>query len=240
MLTRRLALAIPLAIPLALAACVSQEPSAQTSFTPPDFSYLTPLRLNIAQLEVKQHYIPSGLPPDVSHYDPIDPIAALKLMAEQRLQAVGTSGRAVFAIDNASVIQQGDTLIGAFSVTLTLYAPNGARAGYAQATVTRQIAGFGEDLGGALYTLTSGLLQQMNVEFEYQVRRSLGKWLVSAGAATAPVQQAPLQAAPAPPPPAAPPPHPPAPPPPMSAPPPPPPPPAHPAPGLPPLGPVVE
>jgi len=192
LLSRRLVLALPLVV----AGCVSETEGPPTTFTPLDFSYLPLLRLNVATIEVEQHYIPSGVPPDVSADDPINPVAALTLMAHQRLQAVGTTGRAVFAIDNASVIEQGDTLIAAFSVTLTVYAPNGATAGYAQANATRQTTGFGQDLRTALYSLTSAVMQQMNVEFEYRVRQSLANWLVPLTAVQAPVQQAPLQVSP--------------------------------------------
>lgn len=241
-LTRRVALILPLLV----AACAAQPPPAR-QYAPLDFSYLAPMRLNVASVEVEQNFVPSGLPPDVTQYDPINPLAALKLMAEQRLQAVGATGRAVFIINDASLIGQGDSITGTFAVTLAVYNSAGERVGYAQATATRQMTGFGEDLRGALYSLTTNLMQQMNVEFEYQVRRSLANWLVSASAAPQGVQQAPLPgatpaspAAPAPsartapvtPPPAA-----------TPAPPSPPPtapPAAHPAPGLPPLGPVTE
>ena len=35
-------------------------------------------------------------------------------------------------------------------------------------------------------------MDRMNVEFEYQVRRSLASWLLAAGAVQAPVEQQPL------------------------------------------------
>jgi hypothetical protein len=239
-LTRRVALMLPLLV----AACAAQPPPAH-QYAPLDFGYLTPMRLNVASIEVEQNFVPSGLPPDVTQYDPINPLAVLKLMAEQRLQAVGATGRAVFIINDASVIGQGNTITGTFAVTLAVYDSAGERVGYAQATATRQMTGFGEDLRGALYSLTTSLMQQMNVEFEYQVRRSLANWLVSASAVPPSVQQAPLPAAPPSPAPGAPPARTaPVTPPPAATPAPstaaPSPPAAHPAPGLPPLGPVTE
>jgi hypothetical protein len=239
-LTRRVALMLPLLV----AACAAQPPPAH-QYAPLDFGYLTPMRLNVASIEVEQNFVPSGLPPDVTQYDPINPLAVLKLMAEQRLQAVGATGRAVFIINDASVIGQGNTISGTFAVTLAVYDSAGERVGYAQATATRQMTGFGEDLRGALYSLTTSLMQQMNVEFEYQVRRSLANWLVSASAVPPSVQQAPLPAAPPSPAPGAPPARTaPVTPPPAATPAPstaaPSPPAAHPAPGLPPLGPVTE
>jgi hypothetical protein len=76
------------------------------------------------------------------------------------------------------------------------------RAGYAQAEVTGSYTGDLDDLPRRLYDMTKSLMDRMNVEFEYQVRRSLGPWLTSAAAVPAPVQQQPLlQAPPGPPPP---------------------------------------
>jgi hypothetical protein len=185
---------------LLLAACGSEQPAPQGNFPPLDFSYLPTLALNVATLEVQSQYVPSG-PPEVSQDDPAPPVAALRTMATERLKPVGTAGRAVFAIDDAAMVRSGDTITGAFSVTLNIYTSAGVRAGFAQATVTRQITNVGGDLQTALYTLTRQLMQQMNVEFEYQVRHSLHDWLVTTGPTPPPVsQQAPM---PAPPPPVA-------------------------------------
>ena len=187
-----LMLCAALALPLALPACVSE-----TTAPPPaaalDYSTYSKLPLNVASLQIQQNYFASGQPPDVSADDPLNPVTALRQMATERLQTVGASGRAVFSIDNASMIEQGNELIGAFTVTLSIYDDRGTRVGYASATATRQLVGFGEDLRGALYSLTSELMQQMNVEFERQVRRSLGPWLLTAAVTPAPVEQVPLQ-----------------------------------------------
>jgi hypothetical protein len=182
---------------LLLAGCGSEQPAPQASYPPLDFSYLPPLALNVATLEVQSQYVPSG-PPDVSQDDPAPPVAALRLMATERLKPVGSAGRAVFSVDDAAMVRSGDTLTGAFSVTLNIYTSAGVRAGFAQATVTRQLDIVGGDLPGALYTLTRQLMQQMNIEFEYRVRRSLHDWLVSAGP---PPPPAPQEAPPPPPPP---------------------------------------
>jgi hypothetical protein len=49
-----------------------------------------------------------------------------------------------------------------------------------------------DDLPSRLYDMTKDMMDRMNVEFEYQVRRSLGSWLLTAGAPQAPVEQQPL------------------------------------------------
>ena len=191
-LPRTLALCAILALPAALSACVN-EATPPPAAAPIDYSAYSKLPLNVASIDIEQRYFASGQPPDVSADDPINPVSALRQMAQERLQAAGASGRAVFSIDNASVIDQDGELIGAATVTLSIIDARGARVGYAQATVTRQLVGFGSDMRDALYSLTTALMQQMNVEFENQVRRSLGPWLLASSAVPAPVQQAPLQ-----------------------------------------------
>jgi hypothetical protein len=174
---------------LLLASCEPEQPAPSTSFPPLDFTYLPPLPLNVATVDVLSQYVPSGVPPEVSQYDPVSPVAALRLMATERLKPVGSAGRAVFSIDDAAMVRSGDTVTGAYSVTLSVYTSAGVRAGFAQATVTRQLNIVGEDLPAALYTLTRQLMQQMNVEFEYQVRRSLSDWLLPTAAPAVPQQE---------------------------------------------------
>jgi hypothetical protein len=185
-LTRRSSL-----LPLLLAACGGP---VRTDFAPLRYDYLEPLRLNVASIEVQSNFIPSGIAPDVSQFDPVQPVDVLKTMAQDRLKAFGAAGRAVFVIQDASLIRQGDTVTGNFAVELNIYNSANVRAAYADARASRQQVGGLGDLRGALYDLTKQLMDAMNVEFEYQVRRSLRDWLVSGDAAPAPVQQQPLGA----------------------------------------------
>ncbi len=196
-LFRRLALFLPFLI----AACATEPPpSAPTgqNFPPLDFSYLEPIPLNVAAIDIQDHFVPSGLPPDVSQYDPAPPVAALRLMAQQRLKPAGSSGRAVFIINDASLTAQGDTITGRFSVQLEIFSAPGAQAGFATATARRQRTGATGDLPTVLYQFTRQMMTAMNVEFEYQVRHSLGEWLLPSGAVPPPVEQAPLQPGPPP------------------------------------------
>jgi hypothetical protein len=113
-------------------------------------------------------------------------------MAEDRLQAFGSAGQAVFVIQDASLVRRRDTLSGNFSVELGIYTAPGARAGFAQASVSGRFTGDLDDLPGRLYDLTKDMMDRLNVEFEYQVRHALAPWLLSAGATQAPVEQQPL------------------------------------------------
>jgi hypothetical protein len=188
-LTRRSALLLP----MFLAACGGEE---KHDFPPLRYNYLLPFRLNVAEVRIEQRFVPSGVPPDVSQYDPVPPVQALRNLAADRLQALGPSGSAVFVILNAALTRQEDTLTGTFEVELDIYTSPNVRAGYADASVTGSYTGDMDDLPRRLYDMTRGLMDRMNVEFEYQVRRSLGGWLLPAGAVQAPVQQQPLTVSP--------------------------------------------
>ena len=181
-----------LLLPLLLAACAGDEPGPARTFRPLDFSYLPQLRLNVAQVEVVQHFIPSEVPPSVVQFDPVSPAGALRRMGRERLKAFGSAGRAVFAVNNASLVQVGDVITGTFSVGLEIYTSNNTRAGFAEATVSRQRVGPVHDMAADLYELTRQMMNQMNVELEYQIRRSLHDWLVQPGAAAEPVRAEPL------------------------------------------------
>jgi hypothetical protein len=190
LLTRRASLLGP----LLLAACAGEE--ERTDFPPLRYAYLPPIRLNVATIAIEQRFMPSGVAPDVSMLDPVRPVDALRTMAEDRLKAFGTAGRAVFAIQDASLTRQGDVINGTMAVVLTVYGPNDAPAGYAEARVALRHTGRIDGLRGTLYDMTRKMLDDMNVEFEYQVRRNLRDWLISETSVPTPVEQAPLEQVP--------------------------------------------
>jgi len=184
-LTRRFSLLLP----LALAACGGGEDRV---FEPLRFNYLPPIQLNVAAIEIEQRFVPSGVAPDVSGQDPVPPITALRAMANDRLQAFGTSNRAVFAILDGSMTRNSDVVRGAFAVSLTIYGDGGDQRGFAEARVESRRSGPIDDLRPVLYDMTKSMMDDMNVEFEYQIHRNLKSWLTSAVAPDMPVQQAPL------------------------------------------------
>ncbi len=189
MLSRRSSLLLP----FLLAACGGGH---ERLYPPLQYGHLTPLRLNVGAIQIEQRYVPSSAPPDVSQRDPMPPVQALRNMATDRLQAFGTAGQAVFVIQEASLTRQRDTILGSFAVELDVYTSANTRDGYAQARVTRSYTGDVDDLPSALYDMTQQMMDTMNVEFEFQVRRSLRAWLIPEGATQTPVQEQPLGAPP--------------------------------------------
>ncbi|MBV9248800.1 MAG: hypothetical protein JO227_06080 [Acetobacteraceae bacterium] len=187
---RRITRRVSLLLPLLAAAC--QPIAPPQTFEPLRYEYLPPIRLNVATIDIEQEFVPSARPPDVSMLDPAPPVEVLRMMAQDRLRAFGTSGRAAFAINNASLIQEGDVISGDMDVVLSVYTSADTRAGYAEARVQRQHTGPVDNLPATLYDMTRVMMDAMNVELEYQIRHSLRDWLVPEGAAAPPVQQAPL------------------------------------------------
>ena len=178
-----------LLLPWAAAACGGDTPAR--AMPPLRYDYLAPLRLNVATVDLGETPPPS--PIEAQSPAPLN--ATLRQMALDRLAAGGTSGRAVFTIDTAQVVRSSNHLDGLAAVRLELFTDDGARAGFAEARVTRSSA-TGGNLREALYDLTRLMMDDMNVELEFQVRRSLRNWLQDPTAAPppAPVEQQELPA----------------------------------------------
>jgi hypothetical protein len=191
--------ALGLGATLFVAACGGGGEPPGAAFKPLSFSYLTPLRLNVGQIRVEDHVPPPAGPADLGPGAPVPPDQALRQMAQDRLVAAGNSGTAIFSIDQASITgQPGGALDGAMAVHLDITSNSGGHAGYAEAHVSRQFTPGSDTENVApqaqLYNLTSQMMQDMNVEFEFQLRRTLGDWMVDASGApvAAQVEQQPL------------------------------------------------
>ena len=184
-LPRRTALLLPWVV----AACGGDAPAR--AMPPLRYDYLPPLRLNVATVDVGNAPPPSP----VEAQSPAPLGATLRQMALDRLAAGGISGRAVFTIDAAGVDRSSDHLDASMAARLEIFTDDGARAGFAEARVTRSSI-TGGNLRETLYDLTRLMMDDMNVELEFQIRRSLRNWLQDPTAAPppAPVEQQELPA----------------------------------------------
>lgn len=179
-LSRRAALGVALCGPALLAAC-AQGPSTPASFPALHYSYLPPITLKVASIDIKDEYVPGPGTASLIMDAPEAPATALRAMAHDRLVADGSPGRAVFVIKQAALHRNGGQISGHFEVQLNVRATDGTRVGYADASVSRT-APVAKDadpaqLRAALYDLTKKLMFDMNVQFQYQVQKSLGDWL---------------------------------------------------------------
>lgn len=185
---RRAALAGLLFVPLALSAC-SSGPPVPTTFARLDYSYLPPITLKVANVEIRNDYRPGPDAEQVIAQAPEAPADVLERMAHERLVANGSPGSAVFVIRQASLHQIGDTLVGNMTVDLNVRTSNGQRVGYAEASVSRSETAPSNEtsarMRAALYDLTRQMMNSMNVELQYQIQKTLPDWLAYVpGAAT--------------------------------------------------------
>jgi hypothetical protein len=169
-----------LLLPMLLVACTTEAPPQ--NFPPLAYDYLTKLKLNVANIDIDDSWTPhvdTGL--HVESMSPVQPLDALRRMAHDRLIPGGPSGQAQFTIDDASIVQLPDGYHGSLAVHLDLNNADGTRSGHAEARVTR-VRTLGDDTSpeavrAALYEMTRQMMDDINVEFEYQLRRSLSEYL---------------------------------------------------------------
>jgi hypothetical protein len=197
---RKLGFAVILAC--GLAGCGGDESPPPGSFAPLHYDYLTKLRLNVGSIDIEDHAAPLG-PDDISALSPVTPAQALEQIGHDRLFAAGLLGSAQYVIDQASIVRgAGGGLYGQMAVHLEVLTAGGKRAAYAEARVAQQHfpGSDAENQQTVLYDMTRKMADAMNVELEYQVKRSLSDFLVPAGVVPSAVTAAPLGADAVPPP----------------------------------------
>ncbi len=104
---KRLVFALPL---LVLAACGSTPPAP--SFKPLDYSYLPPVLLKVAQVNVVTNYVPTPSQVQLAGMDPAPPADTLISMLRQRLQPAGQPGTATVTVQSAYVDNVNGNLTG--------------------------------------------------------------------------------------------------------------------------------
>jgi hypothetical protein len=179
-----------LLMPLAAAACGAPEP-AEVPAGPMRFNHLTPLPLNVAAVEVA----PGGPPAqsgDIGARMLPSPVEAVRTMAQDRLLAVGTAGEARFVVTQAAMIQGRDSLTCLVGCRLEILSAEGERLGFVEAQSRRAVSGSDAARPRATEALLRNAMDDLNVEFEFQLRRALKDWLVK----TAPGPDGTLPAAP--------------------------------------------
>jgi len=177
------------ALPL-LAACANEQPAGPfVPPGPPSYGHLTPLRLKVGTLEIQE--AGSGTAFLVDQSAPLQPADVMLRMAQDRLSAAGGPGKARFLIQTASLTREGGASGGVFSPAsetfrcvmrcqVEIISPEDAILASAAAEATRAVTGPVRDAGerAALAERAVKLAgQDMNVEFEFQVRRHLRNWL---------------------------------------------------------------
>ena len=87
-----------------LPACTTPSPTPVY----PDLTFMNrqPIRLNVGSVQVVDEVVPPMKAPNVEHLAPVSPAAAMERWARDVLQAAGSSGRAVMAIRQGSIVEE--------------------------------------------------------------------------------------------------------------------------------------
>src|SRR5215218_5515208 len=170
----------------AAASCARQEPPAPPPLAPMSWKHLTPLPLDVAALEI----VPSSpplTPGDIGALLPTPPAEAVRGMARDRLSAAGASGQAVFLVTAASLSQEGGGRRGSLRCVLGCRleitgkaGEDGDGPGFAEARVDHEVSGPDAARPQAAELLLRRAMDDLNVEFEFQLRRTLRRWLAAA------------------------------------------------------------
>ncbi len=166
---------------LGLAGCAAGAPQP-VPYPKLSWSYLTKLRLDVAKLSIDAAWVPSGEAMHVEYLAPEQPVAALQQMALDRLEMDGTSGTAHYTVEDASIIQVHDHYDAHFAVRLTLRDAKGNKLGGITAAVKDSRTFFSSSPDAQkqdLYALVKKTMGDMNVEFEYEMRKHLAKYLLA-------------------------------------------------------------
>jgi hypothetical protein len=195
--TRRSLLTASL-LPLGLAACGgTPEPAALPPLVT-GYRHLTPLRLNVQDIEVAEPapgVVQLSSPPPA-----LRPDVEMRRMADERLVPVGTEGQGRFIISQARFTRErlsgggglgslfagepGERLTCNLVCRLEILSPEGRRVAFVEAEARRsRTLPDGATPGArarAAEDVVRDAMEQLNVEFEFQVRRTLRGWLQEA------------------------------------------------------------
>jgi len=179
-----------LLLPLLAAACAGGD-AQPTLQPPPGYGHLTPLRLNVLDIEVIEPG--AGLNFRTDQPAPLSPLGQAVRMGRERLVPVGTTGRARFLVDNATLTRevaqagglftpQTERLTAVIQVRVEVLSNDGRRVGFAEAQA-RRTATVVDDGPASQQRNADQIVRQtmddLNVEFEFQLRRNLRDWLMS-------------------------------------------------------------
>jgi hypothetical protein len=167
-----------LLFPFGAAACADRTPP-EVPLQPVSYTYLTPLPLQVGSLLIDGTDPPLS-PGDIGYLVAPRPTEAVRIMARDRLSAVGSSGEARFRVTRAALIRTGESMRCQVACRLeVLGAEPEAREGYVEAAARAAVSGRDAARPLAAERLLRRTMDGLNVEFEFQLRRNLRAWLVS-------------------------------------------------------------
>lgn len=165
-----------LLLPLLAAACAGRQEPVPIPPGPLSYRHLTPLPLNVADIEIPEEAPPSP-PGDIGAGLAPSAAEAVRVMARDRLLAVGSTGQGRFSVTQAQLVATRDSLACLLACRLEILSPLGSRLGFVEAESRRSVSGPEATRPRAPDALLRRAMDDLNVEFEFQLRRSLRDWL---------------------------------------------------------------
>ncbi len=184
---------LSLGLVLSLGGC--ETPVQRQKLPELTFAHLSPLKLNVARIEVVSQYRPPLKAPNVEHLFPTPPLKAMKQWAKDRLRAVGRSGSAKLIITTASAIETALPVQTGLKATFTkqqtqrydltvearleVSSPNGHGTATAHATrfsTVREDASI-DAREKIWFDLTEALVHDFDKAMEKNMRQHLRGWL---------------------------------------------------------------
>ena len=161
-----------------LVRCGGDAPEPGTAQTRPSpaiplsYDYLTKLPLAVGDLVVDDAWTPGSAGGEhVEDTASPPPAEALARMLRDRLVAGGGPGRALASIDDASLLRSAGQLVGSFAVRITFDGQTAPLAPILATVSGTRVYGSDSDEAGTANALVQQLMDAMNVELEFQVRR---------------------------------------------------------------------
>lgn len=164
-------------LPLFAAACGEDEPvrgPSRREFPLLRYDYLPPIPLNVQRIEMAEGFVRLAGEEELTDSTAAETIFS---MARDRLKPMTANGTGMFRILTASVSRRRDILTGVLAVRLELRNDDDSNSGFAEANVTATKTGSTSNRRAAAYDMLKTLMDELNVELEFQIRSKLRGWI---------------------------------------------------------------
>lgn len=183
------------ALAAAVAGCAAKPPAPK--FPPLSFAHLTPIRLDIASIEVINAYRAPAKKPNVEHLFPVKPVDPAMRWGMDRIMPVGAAGVARVTVKRASVVEvslkrttgirgsfttdQTERYDGVVEMTVVITDGRGRERGRITSR-TERTKSVPEDItlndrDKVWYELTRAMMNDLNTSLENQIRKHLAKFV---------------------------------------------------------------
>ena len=173
-------------------------PAPSPAYPEITFSHLPPIRLNVAEIDIVENYVPPHRAPNVEHNFPVTPLAAMRRWAIDRIEAAGATRRGRVIIEDARVVavllpirkglqglfykEQEVRYDAALEVRVEVRAERGYQDSYATARVTHSQTVPEEmtlsERDQLFFAMTEELMRELNFVLEANIRQHMQRDLL--------------------------------------------------------------